>query len=301
MNEEVKSAADPVSTEDSEEQEAQDIMDEVSIEEPSLTVEEKELFQKMMDAGVFYGRSKSRTNPLMKKYVLTTRSGFEVLDLQSAIRELKAAADALGDAIKSGGTIVLVGTSPAVKNAIKSVAEKLGMPYVNERWLGGTFTNFETIIKRVKYFRKLKEDKVSGELEKYTKKEQMRMNKELTKLKRLFSGIENFEKLPAAVFIADLNENEFAAKEAKQKGISVVAMLNTDGNPKLVDYPIPANNRNRESVEIIMNYLEKVIADAKLEAAKSEAESKVGEVKATSGEKPVPSESADTEGKKTDK
>jgi len=301
VNEEVKSATDSVSTEDSEEQEAQDIMDEVSIEEPSLTVEEKELFQKMMDAGVFYGRSKSRTNPLMKKYVLTTRSGFEVLDLQSAIRELKAAADALGDAIKSGGTIVLVGTSPAVKNAIKSVAEKLGMPYVNERWLGGTFTNFETIIKRVKYFRKLKEDKVSGELEKYTKKEQMRMNKELTKLKRLFSGIENFEKLPAAVFIADLNENEFAAKEAKQKGISVVAMLNTDGNPKLVDYPIPANNRSRESVEIIMNYLEKVIADAKLEAAKSEAESKVGEVKATSGEKPVPSESADTEGKKTDK
>ena len=253
-------------------QDVQELTTEVSIEDSSLTTEEKELFHKMMEVGVFYGRSKSRTNPLMKKYVLTTRSGFEVIDLQSTIKELNIASNILREIVKSGGTAVFVGTSPAVKKIVKETAERLEMPYVTERWLGGTFTNFETITKRVKYFTKLKEDKASGKLEKYTKKEQLKMDKELAKLNRLFLGIEKLERLPDVIFITDLNENEYAAKEAKQKNIPVVAILNTDSNLKLVDYPIPANDRNSKSVEIIMNFLEKVIADAKIEGAKIKAD-----------------------------
>jgi len=247
---------------------------EVSIEEPSLNVEDKELFDKMMEAGVFYGRSKSRTNPLTKKYVVTTRSGFEVIDLQKAIEELKRAGEILKNVLAGRGTILFVGTSPAAKNIIKEVAGKLEAPYVIERWLGGTITNFNTITKRISHFKKLKEDKEKGKLEKYTKKEQLDIDRELIKLDRLFGGIQDMDKLPSMLFIADMSENEYAAKEAKQKKIPVMGFLNTDTDPKLIDYPIPANDRSSTSIELLMNYLYEAGLEGKKEALLKKEESK---------------------------
>lgn len=242
--------------------------DEVSEEELSLELdpEDKELFHQMMEAGVFYGQSKSKTNPLTKKFILTTRSGFEVIDLQKAIEHLKRAAEILKNTFANKGTVLFVGTSPASKNIVKEVAVSLDSPYVTERWLGGTLTNFKTITDRINYFKKLKEDKKSGRLEKYTKKEQLDKDKELTKLSKFFAGIESLDKLPSIAFIADVSKNEYAAREAKQRGIPVIGFLNTNTDPNLIDHPIPANDKNTASVELLMRFLETAALEGKKEA-----------------------------------
>jgi len=276
VTEEEKSTTQPLPVEDfdpsgtskdkTEEQKVYDTANEVSPEEPSLEVEEKDLFNRMMEVGVFYGRSKSKTNPLSRKYILTTRSGFEVIDIQGAISHLKDASEVLKKAVTDGGLVLFVGTSPAAKRIIKDVAVRLEFPYVTERWLGGTLTNFKTITDRINYFKKLKDDKSSGRLDKYTKKERLKIDKELAKLDKLFGGIENLDKLPSLMFIADLSENEYAAREAKQKGVPIIALLNTDANPNLVDHPIPANDRNPKSIALLMEYLEQAADEGKQQA-----------------------------------
>ena len=145
-------------------------------------------------------------------------------------------------------------------------------------------TNFKTITDRINYFKKLKEDKVAGKLEKYTKKERLDIDKELVKLDRLFGGIETLNKLPAMMFIADLTENQYAALEAKQKGIPVVALLNTDADPKLADHIIPANDRNPKSIELIMNYLEEQANEGKKQALLKKEEDLEKENKTPSNE-----------------
>jgi len=269
----------------------EEVINEVSAEEPSLEVEEKELFDQMMEAGVFYGRSKSKTNPLTKEFIVTTRSGFEVIDLQKAIEYLKRASEVLKNVFAGKGTVLFVGTSPAAKNVIKEIAERLESPYVTERWLGGTLTNFKTITDRINYFKKLKEDKAKGKLEKYTKKEQLDMAKELNKLEKFFGGIEFLDKLPSMIFIADLSENEYAAREAKQKSIPIMGFLNTDTNPNLVDHPIPGNDRNATSIGLLMKYLVEAAEEGKKQAFLTKVEPKEADSKKET--KPESKESKD--------
>ncbi len=228
-----------------------------------LDPEESKLMQEMMELGIFYGRSKSRANPKMKPFIVSNRSGFGVINLRKTYAALQKLDEVVADAVQKQGLILLVGTSPSVKGVIKAVANELGLPYVTERWLGGTLTNFDTISKRIKYFRKLKEDKESGELAKYTKKEQLKLERELFKLEKFFGGISNLDKIPVLVFVADLKNNELAAKEAKEVGVKVVGILNTDANPDLVDYGIPANDRNRKGMEFLVNRLKTAIQDAR--------------------------------------
>lgn len=229
-------------------------------EESSIDPKDAALFEEMMRAGVFYGRSKSRTNPLMRNYILTTRAGFEVIDLGETIACLKRAAEAIREVLKNKGLVLVVGTSPAVKSAMQDLALKFNLPYVTERWLGGTLTNFKAISGRINFFKKLKEAEASGEWEKYSKKEKVKLSRELNKLERLFAGISTLERLPALLLIADLTENGIAAREAKRKGIPVVALVNTDADPSLIDYPIPANDRNKKSVELLIRGLDEALA-----------------------------------------
>jgi len=288
VTEDTESTLDSPSLTASEEQDTQDdVNNEVSAEEPVLEVEEKELFNQMMEAGVFYGRSKSSTNPLTREYLLTPRSGFEVINLQKAIKRLKSAAEILKNTLANGGVVLFVGTSPAVKNVIKEIAERLELPYVTERWMGGTLTNFKTITDRINYFKKLKDDKARGRLEKYTKKEQLEMDKELAKLERFFGGIETLDKLPSMIFIADLSKNEYAAREARQKGIPVMAFLNTDTNPNLVDHPIPGNDRSMSSVRLLMEFLAETAAEGKKEALLRKDETSETEAKKEFSDKTV--------------
>ncbi|MBI2594983.1 MAG: 30S ribosomal protein S2 [Candidatus Colwellbacteria bacterium] len=233
-------------------------------EEAAFTSEEEELFREMMETGVFYGRSKARTNPLMKDYVLTTRAGFEVIDLK---RTIVALADALNfikrTVVKDKGPILLVGTSPAAKAIVKETARSLDLPAVTERWLGGTLTNFKVIAERINQFKKLKSDIAAGKFEKHTKKERLELDRELARSEILFGGIEKLDRLPSLIIITDLVQNTLAAKEAQRTGIPVLAFVNTDADPRLVNHVIPANDKNPKSIKLLLDYLAKAIEEIK--------------------------------------
>lgn len=230
-------------------------------EEPAFTSHEEEMLREMMEVGVFYGRSKARTNPLMKGYVLATRAGFEVIDLKQTIVALDKAAEFIKGTGR--GSILLVGTSPAAKSVVKDAAEKFDLPSVTERWLGGTLTNFKIILERINQFRKLKADIAAGKFEKYTKKERLEFDRKLAKLEILFGGVEKLDRLPSLVLITDLAANTLAAKEAKRTNIPVLAFVNTDADPRLADYKIPANDKNPKSIKLLLDYLAEAIEQTK--------------------------------------
>jgi len=153
----------------------------------------------------------------------------------------------------------LIGTKIQIKDLVKQTAQECQLPYVNERWLGGTITNFETIKKRITYFKDLENKKKMGELAKYTKKERAKIDKELKDLEVKFEGIKNLEKIPEVIFVLDMKKDELAVKEAKKKGVSVIGIADTNINPKLADYSIPANDDAISSVKYILERVKEVI------------------------------------------
>jgi small subunit ribosomal protein S2 len=242
---------------------------EAAASETPLTQEEKAEIQSLIEAGVFYGQSHARTNPKMKPYILTSKGGVEVINLAETIIALHEACAIIKAKLAAGGEAIIVGTTPAGKSIVRALGEKLGVPYVAERWLGGTITNFKVINNRIRYFRKLKADAESGALDKYTKKERVNFNREINKLTKLFSGIESMDKLPAVVIIFGLGgKNMTPAREAKRSGITSVAFVNTAADPDYVDYPIPANDRSQKSLELLATYIENAIKEGKAEHAR---------------------------------
>ena len=237
--------------------------DPVKIEGDPLSPEENALISKMMELGVFYGHSKSRTNPKMRKYIVGNRSGFSVINLRKTVSKLSKAKKLIESVAFKEEAIMIVGTSPSVKGAVKAMSEELELPYVTERWLGGTLTNFDTISKRIKYLKKLKEEQAEGSWDKYTKKEKLDKERELNKLDRLFGGIESLDKVPALVILTDLTNNESASREAKALDIPVLGILNTDSDPNLVTVGIPANDKNVNSVEFLLDQLKEMIVEAR--------------------------------------
>ncbi|MDD5098997.1 MAG: 30S ribosomal protein S2 [Candidatus Colwellbacteria bacterium] len=228
-------------------------------QQESLTTEEILLLQEMVEAGLSYGLAKSKTHPGMKPYIFMTRSGVEIINLESSIKLLSKAAEFLKSIVSSGKSVLIVGTAPAAKNAVKDVSSRVGTPFVSERWLGGTITNFKVISSRIKHFNKLIADRESGAFGKYTKKERVLLDKKIEKMRLLFEGLSSISDLPGALIVLDPQENEIAIAEAKELGIPVVALANTDINPKKADYIIPGNNRLAKSVEWVLSYLEPFI------------------------------------------
>ena len=223
------------------------------------------MVEEMMRAGLFLGRKSSKTHPKMRSLVFGVRNGISMIDLEETINLLNKALDFIKTKA-ARGAILLVGTTPSAKKSVEEMAKQLGFPYVTERWLGGTLTNFKTLSKRVAYFKKLKSDKESGRLDKYTKKERLDFDREIKKLSVMFSGIEGMNSLPEVLFVVDANGNLTAVREARRLKIPVVAIANTDINPDLVDYLIPANDRNKSSIDWILARLAKVVLESKQEA-----------------------------------
>jgi len=223
--------------------------------ENKLSAEEVLLLQEMAEAGVLYGLAKGKTHPKMKPWIFTTRSGVEIINLENTIKEIVKAMSVLKSISAAGKQIIIVGTSPSAKSVARELGVELNQPFVTERWLGGTLTNFRIIETRVKYYNKLTADKESGALNKYIKKERILLEKKLEKMKIFFEGIANMNALPGAVFILDIQANKTAAREARAMGIPIVALVNTDTDPTVADYPIPANNRLNSSIRWIVNYL----------------------------------------------
>jgi small subunit ribosomal protein S2 len=223
--------------------------------------------EEMEKAGVNFGHKASKLHPKMKQYVSGIKNNVQLFDLEKTAKELTKALTFISKIVSERPegypSIIFVGTKIQLKAIIKDAAETCGVPCVTERWLGGTFTNFETIQKRVTYFKDLEKKKETGELEKYTKKERLNFDKEIASLKVKFEGIRNMSKLPEAVFIFGLDKDMTCALEAKRKGIKIISIVDTNVNPDIVDYPIPANDDAISSVRYIIDKVKETIINSK--------------------------------------
>ena len=217
----------------------------------------------MTEAGVNLGHKVSKLHPKMKPYVSGIKNNVHIFDLEKTTKELEKALAFISKIVSEGKTIVFVGTKIQLKGIVQLAAEECGVPYVTERWLGGTFTNFETIQKRVTYFKDLEKKRESGELEKYTKRERLDFDREIAKLKVKFEGVRSMSKLPDAVFIFGIDKDITCAREAKRKGIKIVAIVDTNVNPDIVDYPIPANDDAISAVGYIIEKVKETIISSK--------------------------------------
>ncbi|OGZ64759.1 MAG: 30S ribosomal protein S2 [Candidatus Staskawiczbacteria bacterium RIFCSPLOWO2_01_FULL_40_39] len=219
--------------------------------------------EEMQKAGLNFGHNVSRLHPRMKPYVAGIKNNVHMIDLEKTAKEFERALKFIAKLAGEGKTILFVGTKIQTKELVKATAEDCKMPYVAERWLGGTFTNFETISKRVAYFKELEHKKASGALEKYTKKERANFDKEIESLRIKFEGIKNLAKIPEAVLILDIKKDITCAREAKRKKITIIGVTDTNIDPALADYAIPANDDAISSVKYILEKIQEVILNGK--------------------------------------
>ncbi|MBI4092389.1 MAG: 30S ribosomal protein S2 [Candidatus Kerfeldbacteria bacterium] len=239
----------------------------------------------LLKAGVHFGHQVSRWHPKMRPFIFTSRSGIYIIDLEKTSAALKRAQQFVRERALAGGVVLFVGTKRQARAIVQSAAVKLGMPYVVERWLGGTFTNFPTITKMTKRLSQLKAERAHGGFAKYTKKEQLQFDDEISRLERMVGGIERMERLPDAVFIVDLKQEKTAVREARKMKIPMMAITDTNVSPEGIDYPIPGNDDATKSIQIITDAIAEAAGEGK---AEWEARAKEGVV--TALDTKVPSE-----------
>lgn len=211
------------------------------------------IIEKMFKAGAHYGYSKTRRHPSVSKYIYTTKNKGDIIDLEKTNVMLDDATLFIKNLGAQNKVILFVGTKPEAKVAIKNVAESLSMPYVVERWIGGTLSNFTEIKKRIIELENYQKDSVGGGLDKYTKKERVVMAKKMEKLARYYTGLLGLKKAPDALFIIDAKSEHIAATEARKSGIPVISLMNSDSNIKGLDYPIVANDSGIPSIKFFAN------------------------------------------------
>ena len=228
--------------------------------------------KEMAQVGVHFGHSTSKIHPKMKRYLWGVREGVHIINLQKSAEKLKEALKFIQQLVSENKVILMVGTKIQVRELVKEVAEACGFPYVIERWLGGTFTNFNTISQRIQYLNELEKKIAEGEFEKYTKKEQAKIKEELQSLKRKFEGMRNLTQLPDAVFVIDMKKDYLAVKEARMKNIKVIGICDTNADPTLADYPIPGNDDAISSVRYILNKVKEAVFEVKGKREKKEEE-----------------------------
>ncbi len=217
--------------------------------------------RQLLDSGVHFGHQTRRWNPKMKRFILTERSGSHIIDLQQSLKHIDATYDYVKETVAHGGTILFVGTKKQAQGAIAEQAQRVGQPYVNQRWLGGLLTNFQTVSKRLARMKELEEVDFDDTTRGYTKKELLIQRRELIKLQKSLGGIRNLTKTPSAVWIVDTKKEHLAIDEAHKLGIPVIAILDTNCDPDDVQYPIPGNDDAIRSVGL----LTRIIADAAAE------------------------------------
>ena len=215
----------------------------------------------LIESGVHFGHPTQKWNPGFKKYIVGQKNGIHIIDVQQTIDNLQIAVKELVKIASNGGNILFVGTKKQAKEIIQEGADKCGMFYVNERWLGGTLTNFSTIKRSIKRL-KILEKEGSDIYKSLTKKELHGLNRERNKLSDLHRGIRDMRYLPAALFVVDVNNEKIAILEAKRLGIPVFALVDSNADPLLVDFPIPGNDDSIKSISVIMNHITELLSDA---------------------------------------
>lgn len=216
-------------------------------------------YEDMVKSGMHFGRKKTIFNPNMKPYVYALKDNIYVLDLIKTADTIAKAIDFLKKSVADGKLILFVGLTKQSAEAVKSAAESLGAPYVINRWLGGTLTNFKTIIGRVKYLEDLEKKQAEGGFDKFTKKEKILKEREIAALKQKFDGIRKLTRVPDVIFVTSLKESQLPVREAKRAGVKVVGIVNTDSDPKQIDFPIAANDNSKKSVELILEAIRRGI------------------------------------------
>jgi len=219
----------------------------------------------LLEAGVHFGHQTRRWNPKMKPYIFTERNGIYILDLKRTLREVEATYEFVRDLSARGGSVLLVGTKKQAQESIRREAERAGMPYVNQRWLGGMLTNFVTIRGRIRRMVELENMEESGAMLQLPKKEALLLRRELEKLQRDLNGIRDMTDLPKAVFVVDTKREAIAVREARRLGIPLIGLVDTNADPDEVDYVIPGNDDAIRSIALIC----RVIADAALDGRRA--------------------------------
>ncbi|MHB8232756.1 MAG: 30S ribosomal protein S2 [bacterium] len=220
--------------------------------------------KQLLEAGVHFGHQTKRWNPKMKPYIYGARNGVHIIDLQKSLPYISAAYEKLFEMSKEGKVVLIIGTKKQANPIVVEEAKRCGMPYVNERWLGGMITNFATIKLSIQRLKELESLKESEEFSKFTKKEMAKMEKEIIKLQKVFNGIRDMNRIPDAVFIVDIHHEIIAAKEAKRLGIPIIGVADTNADPDFIDWLIPGNDDAIRAIKLILS----TMADAAIEGKK---------------------------------
>ncbi len=229
---------------------------ELSVSEITAAPEaDLKVLEEMLAAGIMYGHKKTKTQPRFKQYIHTNRNGIEIIDVAMTLSAIDKAAEFLKKQLKENKTVLLVATQPAAHSVMEELAKKFNLPYVKNRWIGGLLTNFKIISGRLEYFKKIKSEMEKGGFEKHTKKERVMINRNIHRMEGMFSGLEDLTKTPDALFMIDTNlkGHTTALREAKRIKIPLAALIDSDDDPAAVDYPIPANDHAKSSIEWIIN------------------------------------------------
>lgn len=230
--------------------------------------------EQMFKAGAHYGYSKTRRHPSVSKYIYTTKNKGDIIDLEKTSELLDEAIKFVKNLGAEGKVVLFVGTKPEAKTAVKEAALSIGMPYVTERWIGGTISNFPEIKKRITELETYQKDSIGGELEKYTKKERVVMAKKMEKLSRYYSGLLGLAKIPDALFIVDAKSEHIAATEGKKSDVSVISLVNSDSDIRGIDYPIVANDGVTQSIKFFASAIAKAYKEGTLSTATAEKKGK---------------------------
>ncbi|MBI4920040.1 30S ribosomal protein S2 [Candidatus Azambacteria bacterium] len=214
--------------------------------------------------GLHLGALRSHGHPKMKPYVWSNKNVFQIIDLEKSKENLERAVDFLASIKKKSGVILFVGTGFAAKDVTKKTAEDLNMPYVTERWLGGIFTNFPTISRRIDYLKNIESQKAAGEFAKYTKYEVSKLEEKIKKLRKDLGGLVNLNRLPDAIWVSSAHYDKIAVNEAVKKNVPVVGIVNTNADPTLFNYPIPAADNSLNAVSFILNFVRDALIGVKI-------------------------------------
>lgn len=217
----------------------------------------------LLEAGVHFGHQTRRWNPKMAKYIFTQRNGIYIIDLQKTSKKLEEAYNFIKEISESGSSLLFVGTKKQAQSSVREAAEKSGSYYVNARWLGGMLTNFSTIKGRINRLNQLKNMKEEGIFELLPKKEALKLNAEIEKLEKFLGGIKNMKELPGALFIVDPRKEHIAVKEAKKLGIPIIAIVDTNCDPDVVDYVIPGNDDAIRAVKLICSAMANAVIEGR--------------------------------------
>ena len=217
--------------------------------------------RQLLESGVHFGHQTRRWNPKMKRYIFTERNGIYIIDLRQTLDYIEKAYDFIRNTVAENGSVLFVGTKKQAQEAIAEQATRVGMPYVNHRWLGGMLTNFQTVHKRLQRMKELEAIEQSGAASGYTKKETLQLTREKDKLTKTLGGLRDMQKLPAAIWVVDTKKEHIAVDEARKLGIPVIAVLDTNCDPDEVDFPIPGNDDAIRSAALLTRVVADAVAD----------------------------------------